>query len=179
MVTRITREWLEEHDACYLAHDATAEQRALVDALPDEGVSVLDVLQSSIPAEDRIWVLTRPGAVPDATIRRWLGRVVRRALGRVASPDERSLAVLAYLDRGEAVPEDVRREAWGAAAAARYYAYAAADAAASAAADADAAASAAADAAADAADAAASADAAAAELDQQVADAIAVMGESS
>ena len=158
-MTRITREWLEEHDACYLAHDATAEQRALLDAMPEEGVSVLDVLQSSIPAEDRIWVLTRPGAVPDATIRRWLGRVVRRALGRVASPDERSLAVLAWLDAGEEVPADVRRGAWEACYAASYAAAAAADAAWTACAYA----------------AAYAADAA--ERAKQVADAIAVMGE--
>jgi hypothetical protein len=168
-VTQITRAWLEEHDACYLAHDATAEQRALVDALPDEGVPLLDVLRcEAIPAEDRVWVLTRPGAVPDATLRRWMGRVVRRALGRVGTPDPRSLAVLAWLDRGEAVPEDVRRRAWGAVAADGYAAARYASAAAWAADAAWAAYSAV---------SAADAESAADERDQQVADAIAVMGE--
>ena len=109
---RITLSWLREHRACYLDEDATDTQRALVARLPDEGVELADVLRcEDIPVVDRIWVATCPGALPVETIRRWLGDLVDRALSRVGSPDPRSLAVVPYLQRGEAVPADVRCDA--------------------------------------------------------------------
>ena len=68
--------------------------------------------RTDVPAADRVWVATRPltrglwstGVVPAPTLRRWLGLVCRRALGRETAPDPRSLAVLSFLDRGAEVP---------------------------------------------------------------------------
>jgi len=104
----ITRELLRYWSACY------TDER-IAELVPAEGVTRRAVLTSEIPPADRVWVATRPGVLPPDVLRRWLGRIVRRALARVATPDPRSLAVLPYLDQGEAVPEDVRADATDAA----------------------------------------------------------------
>ena len=98
---RITRKFLRKHDACY----TDAE---IADLVPALGVNALQVARGDIPPEDRIWVLTRPGVLPDSMLWEWTARTVDRALSRVAKPDPRSLAVVPLLRRlamGEKIPQ--------------------------------------------------------------------------
>jgi len=108
----LTRALLREHDACY----TDAQLDAL--GLPD-GVDLLTVLRrDDIPAVDRIWVSTLPGACVPTALWRWQAKLVARALARVENTDPRSLAVVALLDRldsGEDVPQAERDAAMGAA----------------------------------------------------------------
>jgi hypothetical protein len=53
--------------------------------------------------------------LPRQLVLRFLSLVVERAMGRTASPDPRSLAVVPYLRRGERVPEEVTAAAIAAA----------------------------------------------------------------
>jgi hypothetical protein len=124
---RITRKFLRKHNAFY----TDAEIVALV---PARGVTALQVARGDIPPEDRIWVLTRPGALPDSVLWEWTARTVGRALTRVAKPDPRSLAVVPLLRRlakGEAISQaeldEARAAAWAAARAADSAAASAAD----------------------------------------------------
>ena len=92
----ITREFLRQHNACW-SDDRIAE------SVPPEGLTIIEVLRrTDAPAEERIWVATREGAVPTIALQRWAIATARRALGRVDSPDPRSVAALdtaeAYLD---------------------------------------------------------------------------------
>ena len=100
MTHTITREFLRLHGACY--------SDAQINALgPPEGLIPLQVAQLAIPAEDRVWVLTRKGALPDSMLWEWSARTVARALSKVAKPDPSSLAVIPILRRlasGEYVP---------------------------------------------------------------------------
>ena len=114
MTKLITREFLRANGACYTD--------AQIDALgPPEGLIPLQVAQLAIPAEDRVWVLTRKGALPDSMLWEWSARTVARALSKVAKPDPRSLAVIPILRRlasGEYVPladlESASAAAWAA-----------------------------------------------------------------
>ena len=45
-----------------------------------ERLTLLEVLRLHIPAADRVWVATRPAALPDETLYRWLDIVVSRAV---------------------------------------------------------------------------------------------------
>jgi xanthosine utilization system XapX-like protein len=104
---RITRKFLRAQRACY-----TDEQIAAL--VPESGVTPLRCARGDIPPEDRVWVLTRPGVLPDSMLWEWTARTVERALSRVAKPDPRSLAVVPLLRRlagGEQIPE----AAWAAA----------------------------------------------------------------
>jgi hypothetical protein len=81
--------------------------------VPEDGLTLREFLEmENIDVGERLWIATR---YPDATTIRWLGVVVRRALGRAQDPDNRLLAVLPYLDRGVWVPKDVERQAMDAA----------------------------------------------------------------
>ena len=164
MTHTITREFLRQHGACYYNED---NGETKVDALvPPEGLSPLQVARLAIPAQDRVWVLTRNGALTDSASWEWSARIVERCLAAVNNPDPRSLAVVPLLRRlasGESVPQFDLAAAWEAARAAAW----AADSEAAWAAD-----SAAAWAAAWAADSAA---AWAAERDRQIADIIEIL----
>jgi len=99
---RITRKFLREQYACY-----TDEKIAAL--VPKSGVTPLRCARGDIPPEDRIWVLTRPGVLPDSMLREWSARTVERALSRVAKSDPRSIAVVPLLRRlamGEKIPQD-------------------------------------------------------------------------
>ena len=92
----ITREFLRLHNAC------SSDDR-IAESVPPEGLTIIEVLRrTDAPVEDRIWVATREGAVPTIVHQRWAIATARRALGRVDSPDPRSIAALdtaeAYLD---------------------------------------------------------------------------------
>ena len=116
----VTRGYLRDLGACY----SDEEIAALV---PPDGVTIEKVLHAEhVPPEDRLWVATRPGVIDISVIRRWLGRIVRRALNRLDSPDARSLAVLPYLDAGGIPPAAVKRSALDSACNAAAYAAAAA-----------------------------------------------------
>ena len=125
MTKLITRDFLRLHGACY--------SDARIDALgPPEGLPLVDVLKLTIPAADRLWVATLPGACSSSVMWEWQARMVERALARVEKPDPRSLAVvqlLRRLARGEAIPQEQRAAAWDDAWAARADAWAARDAA--------------------------------------------------
>jgi len=54
MINKITRELLREWGTCY-----TDERIAAL--VPPDGVAPIQVLDANIPAEDRLWALTRPG----------------------------------------------------------------------------------------------------------------------
>ena len=60
------------------------QNRALLETFwaAQERLSVLDVLRLEIPAEDRVWVATRPGALEPAVQSRWQEVVVTRAINR-------------------------------------------------------------------------------------------------
>ena len=107
MTKLITRDFLRLHGACY--------SDARIDALgPPEGLPLVDVLKLTIPAADRLWVATLPGACPAAIRWEWQARMVERALARVEKPDPRSLAVVQLLRRlasGEAIPREQRAAA--------------------------------------------------------------------
>ena len=108
---RITRKFLRAQGACY-------EDDKIAALVPARGVTALQVARGDIPPEDRIWVLTRPGVLPDSTLWEWSARTVERALSRVAKPDPRSLAVVALLRRlakGESIPQEELAAAWAAA----------------------------------------------------------------
>ena len=124
MTHTITREFLRLHRACY-------DDTKIATLIPLDGLPLVDVLKLDIPAADRIWVATLPGACPAAVMWEWQARLVERALARVEKPDPRSLAVEPLLRRlagGEAIPREQRaaaRDAAYAAAAAAYDAWAA------------------------------------------------------
>jgi hypothetical protein len=112
---RITRKFLREQCACY-----TDEQIAAL--VPKSGVTPLRCARGDIPPEDRVWVLTRTGVLPDSMLWEWTARTVDRALSRVAKPDPRSIAVVPLLRRlakGEAISQaeldEARAAAWVAA----------------------------------------------------------------
>ena len=113
---KITREKLREWDACY-----TDEH--IAEVVPAYGLDMLGILSLPISDKDRIWVATRPGALPRSIWMKWLARIVERSLGRIADPDPRSVAVVAAL-RADAVTLEICRLS----AAAREYADADADA---------------------------------------------------
>ena len=106
MTHTITREFLRQHGACYYNED---NGETKVDALvPPEGLSPLQVARLAIPAQDRVWVLTRNGALPDYALWEWSARTVEWCLATVKKPDPRSLAVVPLLRRlesGESVPQ--------------------------------------------------------------------------
>ena len=145
MTHTITREFLRQQRACYYEEEGGDGK---VDALvPAEGLTALQVARLEIPDQDRIWVLTRTTVLADSVLWEWAARTVERALGRIAKPEQRSLAVVLLLRRlsgGENVPKAEIEEIRAASAAAAASAYAAAASAASNAAYAYAAASAAA-----------------------------------
>lgn len=70
-MTKITYEMLVDWRACYLQD----ERADLLRRLFTEPASIRDVLTrkdcewSQVPAEDRIWVATRPGVLPDSVLR--------------------------------------------------------------------------------------------------------------
>ena len=133
-MTHVTRELLRARRACY--YDQPDGEDRVNRLVPIDGLALPRVLALDIPAADRIWVATLPGVCPHTIVWAWLALLVERALGRVAAPDLRSLAVVPLLRRladGEDVPQSERAAA-GAWAAARSGASAAAIAAASAAA---------------------------------------------
>jgi len=121
MTHTITREFLRLHRACY--------DDARIDALcPLDGLPLIDVLKLDIPAADRLWVATLPGACSSSVMWEWQARMVERAVARVEKPDPRSLAVVPLLRRlagGEAIPREQRAAARDAAWAARADAWAA------------------------------------------------------
>lgn len=111
-MTRITRELLREHSACY-------DDARIAGLVPPDGLSLSQVLTLDIPAPDRVWVATMPGVCPLAVLWEWQALLVERALRRVASPDPRSVAVVTLLRRlaaGEDVPQmeraATRADAW-------------------------------------------------------------------
>ena len=115
MTNIITRKFLRYNGACYTD--------AQMDSLgPPDGLPLVGVLRLDIPATDRIWVATLPGACSPAVMWEWQARLVERALARVETPDPRSLAVVPLLRRlasGEAIPQEERdAAAWAARAAA-------------------------------------------------------------
>ena len=131
-MTHVTRELLRARRACY--YDQPDGEDRVNTLVPIDGLALPRVLALDIPAADRIWVATLPGVCPHTIVWAWLALLVERALGRVAAPDLRSLAVVPLLRRladGEDVPQSERAAA-GAWAAARSGASAAAIAAASA-----------------------------------------------
>jgi len=111
---RITREFLREQRCCY-----TDEQVA--ELVPARGLTLAKILALDVPVADRIWVATLPGACPPTVLWAWQALLVERALGRVARPDPRSLAVVTLLRRlagEEDVPQSERDAAVDAARAA-------------------------------------------------------------
>jgi hypothetical protein len=100
---RITRKWLRHYSA------SSYGRSYLEDVVGHKGLWLKDFLAlESVPTDDKLWVATQ---APDATTRRWLGIVMRRALARVTEPDPRSVAVLEYLDRGVRIPKRIAEEA--------------------------------------------------------------------
>ena len=80
MTQLITREFLRREGACYTdAHIA-----ALV---PESGLTALELLKLDIPAQDRIWGITRRGVIERETMREWLTRLVGRADAAAAAAD--------------------------------------------------------------------------------------------
>ena len=106
MTNIITREFLRHKRACYFNEpNGEAKVNALV---PAEGLTALQVARLEIPEQDRIWVLTRTTVLADSVLWEWAARTVERALGRIAKPEQRSLAVVLLLRRlsgGENVPK--------------------------------------------------------------------------
>ena len=104
MTHTITREFLRLHGACY-------DDAKIATLIPPDGLPLVDVLNLDIPAADRIWVATLPGACLPSIMWEWQARLVERALARVEKPDPRSLAVVPLLRRlaiGEAIPQSER-----------------------------------------------------------------------
>jgi hypothetical protein len=100
---RITQKWLRHYKA------AAYGRSYLETVVGHKGLWLKDFLAlESVPTDDKLWVATQ---APDATTRRWLGIVMRRALGRVADPDPRAVAVLEYLDRGGRIPKRIAVDA--------------------------------------------------------------------
>ena len=59
MIDKITRKLLRDWDACY-------DDDHIAALVPPDGATPLEVCDCSIPAADRLWVLTRPGVLaPD------------------------------------------------------------------------------------------------------------------
>jgi hypothetical protein len=84
----------------------------LLPATLREVLTRLDGAWADVDYHHRIWLAVR--ILPRPLVRRWLAVIVERALGRIADPDPRSLAVLPYLRRGAAVPANVRTDAYAA-----------------------------------------------------------------
>ena len=71
-------EMLDE-DPCDKYHDRDLLERLWAGR---ERLSILDVLRLSIPADDRLWVATRPGALDASVQSRWIEGIVTRAINR-------------------------------------------------------------------------------------------------
>jgi hypothetical protein len=100
---RITQKWLRHYKA------AAYGRSYLETVVGHKGLWLKDFLAlSSVSIDDKLWVATQ---APDVITRRWLGKVLRRALARVTEPDPRSVAVLEYLDRGGRIPKRIAEEA--------------------------------------------------------------------
>ena len=113
MTHTITREFLRTNGACY--YDEPGGEDKVNALVPPNGLAPLQVARLAIPAQDRVWVLTRRGALPDSALWEWSARTVERALARVATPDHRSVAVvllLRRLARGEDVSQSDLTAAW-------------------------------------------------------------------
>ena len=95
---KITKDFIMSYGPC----EEYPESR--VTELIGEGKTPLEILRLNIPPEDRLWVLTRPGAIP--------GRQQREFARKTALPVARargaSDVVMRYLETGE---EWLREEA--------------------------------------------------------------------
>ena len=102
---KITRSFFRTVNTYYL----NAEIAKLI---PEDGLSILDVLDLDIPAADRIWIATRPSVLPRPMLLEWLARLVERALP--VDADLRSRAIVELL-RTDNVTDVDARAAWAAA----------------------------------------------------------------
>lgn len=115
--TLITRTWLRRHHACYYQ---TPEGTAKADAvIPSEGITLEVLLQDErIPSDDKVWVCTRPGLLPDSMHWAVAASALEQQLAVANVTDPRSLAVVVLLRRlaaGEDVPQAERDAAYAAA----------------------------------------------------------------
>ena len=124
---QITRELLVDNwEACYSIE-------RIEELVPPEGLTPLEVLETTVPAGDRLWVILREEIIPARELRLLACKWAREALTVAGSPDPRSVAAIDVAERfanGEATNEElaaVRDAAWDAARyASRYAAWAAA-----------------------------------------------------
>src|SRR5512137_2140094 len=124
----LTRQSARNANACY-------SDEQLAEVIPEEGLTPAGVAALEIPIEDRIWALCRAVGADNRTLRLFACRCARRALGRVANPDPRSIAAVDVAERfanglaSRKELQEVRRAAYVAYAYAAAAAYAAASAA--------------------------------------------------
>ena len=128
MTHRITRQALRAANACY--SDKQIEQ-----LVPKAGLSAIEVAaKTDVPIADRIWCLTKAAGMSEKDQRLFACRCARRALSRVAKPDQRSLRAVEVAERyaeGTATKEELaaaRRDAYAVSYSAAYAAYASYDA---------------------------------------------------
>src|SRR5512137_2428431 len=100
----LTRQSARNANACY-------SDEQLAEVIPEEGLTPAGVAALEIPIEDRIWALCRAVGADNRTLRLFACRCARRALGRVANPDPRSVNAVDVAERfanGLASREELR-----------------------------------------------------------------------
>lgn len=97
----ITRELLRDWKACY------SDER-IVELVPIEGLTPVQILEADVPAEDRLWVVLRPSIIPECELRLLACKWARKALAVAGDADPHSVAAIDTAERfarGEATAE--------------------------------------------------------------------------